>query len=174
VWKQCARRSARISFKFAVSSKCIRSTNDIMDERVLIASACRAREVMDEAHTRPLQPGERVRCFATRETVEVVETEEGGAAVTVRSERDGSLRSELRASLAAVGVCHCGLPQQRDGPCMSGHVAAAEALPAGLSLGTYLRCASPREDRVVGLLLASMIGDVLGAAFEGHGSKVWD
>jgi ADP-ribosylglycohydrolase len=83
---------------------------------------------------------------------------------------DGRLFADDKKLLIAVGKCFCGLPQQQGRPCMVGHVEALKNLEKAV-LGDYLECKTDRESSCVGVVLVSMIGDALGAPFEGHGSK---
>ncbi len=134
----------------------------------VIREACRVREAMDAV--RALQVGDRVRCLATRDVGHVVSLKDDGL-IKVRYESDGKVCAERKETLAVVATCHCGVPVTSGGPCMAGHVAFLEGLPRNLALGDYLTCESDREERVIGVLLVGMIGDALGAPFEGHGSK---
>lgn len=143
--------------------------NRVIADATLVEEADRVRLAMDLPFPAPAV-GDDVRNVVHR-SVGVVEEVLENKQFRVRYD-DGRVFEEPQAALLPVGKCSdCHLPQQKDRPCMQGHVQILKGAMMKAIIGDLLDCKSEREGACVGTLLVSMIGDALGAPFEGHGAK---
>lgn len=113
---------------------------------------------MDDDPFPPLVVGDQVRNFKHR-SLGIVEALLPDDRIQVRYD-DGRVFSDMRREVLPVGKCPCGMPQQRDRPCLVGHVAALAGLETAL-IGDLLQCQGRKEASCIGVMLVSFIGDGL-------------
>lgn len=136
----------------------------------LLEALSAARIASDEPHV--FVVGERVRRNAQRGRVGRVARVDA-LGVLIDYEGEGGKTLEQANQLTAFEQCdQCSLWRAVGSYCNVGHWAALSAVAERALIGPYVsRVPLSREDRCVGVLLVSMIGDALGAPFEGFGSK---